>query len=143
MFKGLLLFASDADGKHAGKFISLPGDFQTMDQLCKQNGPAGSTLSHKNANPKPATLKFKWKAPETGVGPVEFRGLLVTTSRSLWMAFPPLNITGPGSPGGKSSNETVKDDPSGDAAGDNNSLMWNGFMLLLSSLAITSVPLLW
>jgi hypothetical protein len=109
------LYANDENNNHVGTFVSLSGDFQTMDDMCKEYGSAGSTLSHKNAKDKPSNLKFSWKAPADGAGLVQFRGFLVTKSQNTWLAFPPLNVSGPGSPADKSS-ASNNTDPTGAAA---------------------------
>lgn len=92
-FIGLLLFGENAQNVHVGIWTNLQSTFQTLDQQCSKFGVAGSTLSHSSNAVKSGPMSFSWTAPSVDAGNVTFRGLVVTSSSSVWMQFSPTSIT--------------------------------------------------
>lgn len=96
-FTGLLLFARATNNAHLGQWVQISSDYQTLDDQCKQYGLAKSTLSHASGIQKTAPISFTWQPPATGLGDVEFRGIVVTTGKTTWMQMTPLLVNGTGS----------------------------------------------
>jgi hypothetical protein len=72
-FKGLLVYAEDAQGNRVGGFTSFNLlDFRVIDTC---GGATDSTLTHSSSLLKTLPQTFTWRAPATDVGPVTFRAI--------------------------------------------------------------------
>lgn len=74
-FKGLLLYAEDAQGNRVGGFTSFNLMAFRLIDACP--GPADATLTHNSSVPKAPSQAFTWAAPATDVGPVTFRAIVL------------------------------------------------------------------
>lgn len=97
-FKGLLLYARTTTNYQVGKWELVNDDFKTLDDKCSQYGAPGATLTQSSSADKPAPTDLTWIAPDSSVGAVEFRGIVVTSSQSTWMMLPPVIVTSGGDP---------------------------------------------
>jgi hypothetical protein len=72
-FKGLLLYAEDAQGNRVGGF----GSFNLLNfrLIATCGGATDSTLTHSSSLLKTLPQTFMWRAPATDVGPVTFRAI--------------------------------------------------------------------
>lgn len=74
-FKGLLVYAEDAQGNRVGGFASFNLlQFRLLDGC---GGATDSTLTHNSGLFRTLPQTFTWRAPATNVGPITFRAIVL------------------------------------------------------------------
>ena len=74
-YRGLLIYAEDADGMRRGRFI-FPTESHTS-SLFHEPPQCSGALTHVNAEPKPLRVRLIYETPdEAGIGPLTFRALV-------------------------------------------------------------------
>jgi len=74
-FKGLLLYAEDAQGTRMGGFTSF--NLLNYRLLAECGGADDSTLTHQSALLKPPPQDVTWRAPDTDAGTLTFRAIVL------------------------------------------------------------------
>jgi hypothetical protein len=74
-FKGLLVYAEDAQGNRVGGFASFNLlQFRLLDGC---GGDTDSTLTHNSGLFRTLPQTFTWRTPATNVGPITFRAIVL------------------------------------------------------------------
>lgn len=87
-FRGLLLYAFDAQGVHRGSF-QTPSGYQPLPSC---GGDNSSTLGQTSSVTKPVPSAFTWTAPASGHGTLTFAALVVV-SFSSWYVMNPITVS--------------------------------------------------
>jgi hypothetical protein len=74
-FRGLLLYAEDAQGARVGGFTSF--NLLNYRLLAECGGADDSTLTHQSALTKAPPQDVTWRAPDTDVGALTFRAIVL------------------------------------------------------------------